>query len=678
MSHSEVISDTLGNTTNIHEPTTDHQQQIFINDLPDEVLIHTFSQLEPSSLNSLRLVCKKWNHVINDKETWTRLFRKRFGILLSASSFPSVTHGSNWMNEYFARLQIIRNWKRGTSTHQTYQMVNSELRIGGLTLCDFKMNKLAVFDKVLGNISFGNLDSGKNQSFIPGMMSMDILSYDMNFNYLVMGKKNGGIVVKNLIISTSFSQRGSVTNFEIGDDERSPITSVIINAHVDKNGAAVDVISGLLDGNLLCWSLHGKLKTRLVLDGGILNIKSDFNKFVIVNTTTSVYVLKFENLEVLGHANLDIPICDEEVIHVEQLLYFKNSLDVDFGGENIIISRGKSIRVYDFHCTGIRKLDFEDESVVLTQFQTVGKTSLHNVNPNVVGGDGLLCGNLLSDGSIIIWNVREISTHKIEPQLRLFPELNHKKILGRIHNAVLNGQLLGVTTFALNASVVAVAGYNGLTCVYDVFTGKFLREVSIKFPKRFDHMQHFPKMVELVKLNPDQQDTNGVIVCGDVIQYFEFGKMNSKKIGAGSNKKAKQVNIGSHGKHESKKKIKDGMDEYHRQLHVQNKTEQLFDRYNGTEYDDEEEEMRIALAMSENMYSNSSSQTDVEVHVNGGNGDEDLKLALELSKLDNAGGAESGKESKNESQVEAKNKVEEDDEVDEALKRALELSLIEH
>lgn len=77
---------------------------------------------------------------------------------------------------------------------------------------------------------------------------------------------------------------------------------------------------------------------------------------------------------------------------------------------------------------------------------------------------------------------------------------------------------------------MAVAGYNGLTCVYDVFTGKFLREVSIKFPKRFDHMQHFPKMVELVKLNLDQQDTNGVIVCGDVIQYFEFGNMNSKKL----------------------------------------------------------------------------------------------------------------------------------------------------
>lgn len=667
MDHSETASDTLGNTTSTQELTPEQHQRIFLNDLPDEVLIHTFSQLEPLTLNGLRLVCKKWNHIINDKETWTKLFCKRFGIPPSASSFPSVTHGSNWMREYFARLQVIRNWKRGVSTHQTYRMANSELRIGGLTLCDFKMNKLAVFDQILGNISIGNLDSGKTQSFIPGMMNMDILSYDMNFNYLVMGKKNGGIVVKNLIISTSLSQRDSVTNFDMGDDERSLVTSVVINSNVDKNGGTIDVLSGLLDGHVRCWTLHGKLRSKMRLDGPVINMKSDFTKHIIVNTTTSVYVLKLENLEVWAHANLDIPVCNEEAIHVEQLVNHKNSFDVDFGGESIIITHGKSVRVYDFHCAGIRKLDFENEAIILTQLQTVAKSNLHNVNANVVGGGGLVCGSLLSDGSIVIWNVREVSTHTIEPLLRFNPELNHKKILGRIHNAVSNGQLLGVTTFALNASVVAVAGYNGLTCIYDIFTGKFLREVSIKFPRRFDSMQHFPKMVELVQLNPDQQDTNGVIVCGDVIQYFEFGKISSKKAGVGS-KKAKQVNIGSHGKHESKKKIKDGMNEYHRQLHVRNQTEQLFDRYNGTEFDDEEEEMRIALAMSENIYTNRSSQIDVAPD---GNSDtaQDLNLALELSRAD---AYTSGLP------VETGNPVEEDSEVDEKLKRALELSLIEH
>merc|ERR1712023_201439 len=162
-------------------------------------------------------------------------------------------------------------------------MANSELRIGGLTLCDFKMNKLAVFDQILGNISIGNLDSGKTQSFIPGMMNMDILSYDMNFNYLVMGKKNGGIVVKNLIISTSLSQRDSVTNFDMGDDERSPVTSVVINANVDKNGGTIDVLSGLLDGHVRCWTLHGKLRSKMRLDGPVINMKSDFTKHIIVN-----------------------------------------------------------------------------------------------------------------------------------------------------------------------------------------------------------------------------------------------------------------------------------------------------------------------------------------------------------------------------------------------------------
>ncbi|KAI3406384.2 hypothetical protein KGF56_000865 [Candida oxycetoniae] len=664
--------------------SSDSEGQLNINNLPDEILIQILSQLDPVVLNNLRLVCKKWNHVINDKETWMKSFQTRFGILPTSSSFPSVTNGTNWMNEYFTRLEIMRTWKRGTSVHQVYQLLSNEHKFNDETMCDFKMKKICIFDKRSGNICSGNLINGRNQSFIPGGYDMDVLCYSMNWNYLVLGKSNGDIVLKNLATSTtSYSHRVSLIKFQVSSEgdttegfELSPILSILINDFVDKTGAHTDVISGSYNGTLQAWNIHGKKKNEAKLDGTILNIKSDFSKYIVVNTVYSVYVLDFHTLAVINRVEIGFSIINDEEEEREHLVNLKNELDVDFAGRNIILSHKSTVQVFRFEGSGTKTLKLSNGvRIVCSQFQECLRNKLiYSNNFNIIGHDGLLYGHLLSDSSIIVWNVRDhTGFSSITPQMRIYPEMNYRKISASIDNVIMRNDLMSVTSFALNGCVLAVSGYNGVTNIYDVFTGKLIREAGVKFPKRFSHFHNTLQKTDFIKLNPNQLESNGVIVCGDTVQYFQFGDLveqrQSKNLTVG--KKPKHLNLGTHSKNESKKKIRDGIDEYNRQIYKECKTDELFDKYNGTSFDNEEEEMRVALAMSEseNLQSNKSSSIQFETNNDGDvdDLDENLQIALQLSKIE-----------ANENEINCERQKEPSSLDDEDLRAAIERSLIEH
>ena len=38
-------------------------------------------------------------------------------------------------------------------------------------------------------------------------------------------------------------------------------------------------------------------------------------------------------------------------------------------------------------------------------------------------------------------------------------------------------------------------------------------------------MQHSLVPITTIELNPNQVDNNGAIICGDTVQYFEFGEI---------------------------------------------------------------------------------------------------------------------------------------------------------
>lgn len=643
----DSLGNTILNSSSYSQIVADqsHPPKLTIQDLPPELLIQVFTFLDPIYLNTLRLVCKRWNHAINDREVWMKSFQMRFNIPITSLSFPTISQSLNWMREYSTRLQVIKNWKRGNSVHKIYQILNNEQRFNDMTMIDFNMNKILIYDTKFNNISMGNLSDGKNQSFIPGNnngFQTNILCFDINWKYLVTGLKNGEINLRNLYTSTSVSQRSSNLKFEpSNDNDYTAIMCLLMNNDT--------VISGSYGGFLRIWNLQGNILKEFELDEVIYNISSDFRKFIIVNTKTQIYIINYQTYEILSIIEIGFIVNDEVVdpFAYEVLIKLKNKLDVDYGSQRIIICYKSSIRVFGFGNSLVqRELELNNDVQILeSHFQIASNHKFLNRNPNLVGQDGLLYGNLLSDGSIIVWNVRD-EARMIVPIIRIYPELNHKKYSHGIHNAILHNDLLEVTSFNLNGSVVAVGGFNGLTNVYDVFTGKFLREISIKFPKRFPYMQSSLVPITSIELNPNQVDNNGIIVCGDTIQYFEFGEIKEIKQRGNNQQLQKQVNNGSHNKNEHKKKIKDEMEDYNHQIHQRNKNHDLLDKYNGTVYDDEEEEYMMALAISESYHSSremsingSSSLPDVsEIGVGGFDEeemDEELRRALELSLIEN-------------------------------------------
>ncbi|KAL6453532.1 UFO1 Ubiquitin ligase complex F-box protein UFO1 [Candida maltosa Xu316] len=644
-------TDSLGNTIikpPHHKPDLSLvPPSLNVNDLPPEILIQIFTNLDPICLNTLRLVCKKWNYVINDRETWMKSFQLKFNIPMTSSTFPSISHSSNWMNEYFTRLHVIKNWKRGNSVHKIYQMINNEQRYNDVTLVDFNMNKILIYDKKFNNISIGNLSDGKNQSYIPGSshgFQTNILCCDINWNYLVTGLKNGEIHLKNLYTSTSVSQRSSVLKFNTGDDDgNSPIMSLLMSNEV--------IISGSYNGVLRIWNLQGSKLKEIAIGEVIYNISSDFKKYVIINTDRTVIVLDYQTGDIFERFELGFIIGEEESEEYDVLIKHKNKMDVDYGSQQVIISYKSIIKAFNFVTHGERQLHLpQDVEILESHFQTATTNKFINRNTNLVGRDGLLYGNLLSDGSIIVWNVRDEST-TIIPMIKIYPELNHKKYSNGINNAIVRHGLLEITSFSFTGSIIAVGGFNGLTNLYDVYSGKFLREISIKFPKRFPFMHDSLVPITSIKLNPNQLDNNGIIICGDTVQYFEFGEIKQKQQQQ-QQQTNKQLNNGSQNKNEHKKKIRDGIEDYDHQQYEMRKHHELLDKYNGTTYEDEEEEYMMALAISESLH-NSSRDTSTISSLGSpltSNNDDDMMM---INGLD-------------------------EEEVDEELKRVLQLSLIEH
>ncbi|KAK6454027.1 F-box ubiquitin ligase [Scheffersomyces xylosifermentans] len=638
-------TDELGNTVvdfggKYSTDTIKEDAKVNINDLPTEMIIHIFANLDPVYLNTVRTVCKRWNFVINDRQTWINSFNLKFN---TPKVFPSLTNSANWMSEYFTRLQVMKNWKRSTALHYTYQVINNEYRLNDTVLTNFASNngqgKILVFSKYPGNIALGNLTNGKNQSFIPGGNSSfyENLAHSLNWNYLLLGKANGDITLKNLITSTSSgSNRLSYTKFVDSEDaeDKSPVMAVELNSFgMDKYKTKIDAISGSFSGKLKLWNLNGQMLKMIKFPGEIiLGIKSNFRKWIIVSTDSNVYIVDLTTQEVAAKIELGFTVANTEDpsahSYYDSYSKVKNSLDVDFGDSNIIVCYQSIIKVFNFKDLNnirTRELRLKDDVVVeKCKLQTMSNSRvLGTRNPQVIGGDGLLFANSLSDDTVIVWNVRDDEhTSTIVPHCKIsltFKDIKYTTT-SSLFSPILDRNLPYITTIALNSSVIAIGGYNGVSNVYDVFTGKFVKEIYVKFPRKFTHMYQELIPVTEIRLNDDQQETNGLIICGDTVQYFQFGESKTSSVTNSDAAKRQKGGFGNYGKSKTKKKIKDGMEDYTSQKFLerqrQEQEQQLLDKYNGRDFDDDDEELSLALALSQSV--NTSTLK--------------LRLALELSK----------------------------------------------
>lgn len=610
MEHSDGIEvDGLGNTIKNVTQSVESSKYITINDLPNEILIQVFSNLDPIQLCSMRLVCRHWNHAVLDRSTWIKSFGLKFGTRLT---FPSVSNSKLWILEYLYRLKMYKKWKKAIATHKNYQLLNNEYGLVDFALTNFAQDKLLTFARISGDISMCNLNNGKNQTFIPGNhLLTQITCYSVNWTYLLVGKLNGELFLKNLITSTSSgSNRSSLIQFEDEQGSRDDtITGCCLNYHFDKRKESIDCISTTIKGSLKCWNLGGKLLKKVKLDEPIIAVKSDFKNYIIAQGQEKTFIVHFRTFEIIS---IDLGISLEN---------FENSfVDVDYGDSNIVICYESTIKVVNFKNLGNIRLKEvmlpSDVSILESKFQTVPYNKLHSRDSEIAGSDGLMCANILSDDTVIVWNIREPAT-QIVPQCTITP------IFNKHHPAIPNDRTYA-TSIALNSSIIAIGGYNGFTNLYNVFTGDYIRECSIKFPKRLSHMYLHTIPIKDIQLNDSPTASNGIIICGDAIQYFQFGDPKQQSTTTAK----KRLNVGPSNKQVVHQNIKDEIDDYENLQESKRKRELLFAKYNGDNYDDNDDELSIAIAMSESFQNSSGS------NVGSIENDEDaqLKLAIELSK----------------------------------------------
>lgn len=574
-----------------------------INILPNELLVEIFCKLDPVQLGIVRLVCHRWNHAVSDKTTWISAFNGKFGTPMW--SFPTVSGSSLWMVEYLARLQVFKKWNKGTAIHKTYQLINNEFRGVDAVFVNFSAERLLTFSRRTGNVALCNLD-GRNEGFIPGGNALlGVLSYDVNESYLVIGKANG-VFAKNIRGGSAYELTEKGANEPATTDTSSTI-SILLNSpsRLDKHKIRPDIIAGTLNGTLRLYNLSS-LTSSIYLGDCILNIKSDFKRFVIVNTKNKLYIIKFDNLEIL--ARLDIPEIEtnhETILNIGVQYgavspFRRNQLDVDFAYLNVIYCYRNVILVYDIlgfdSDIGYREdipkksLHFDGEVIQSTmQVQTKDMRQ-------AAGRDGLLYANVLSDNSVVVWNIRDWSSPEIIPQCKIIPEFNKNAPDTSRYESI-----RPITAISINSSIAAIASYNGYLNIHDVFTGDFIREGSVKIPKRYVHMYTELIPVDCIVLSDNQVDATGVIVSGDIVQYFQFGHKYPTTVSK------KKLNYGVWDKQELKKKIQDELSEFDSQRWVEQERNALFDKYNGNS---DEDELAIALALSESV--KVDGDTDVE------------------------------------------------------------------
>ena len=605
-------ADSLGNSRNGAQKSGG-RPRIHINDLPFEVLINIFSRLNPLDLCNGRVVCKKWYEAIRDKHTWAGSFSRRFG---SSKVFPSVSGSSVWMTEYFTRLEVYKRWRKGIARHTSYQVLNNnEFAMINHSIADFNQNRLLTFSQ--GDIQICNLRDGKNVTYIPGNQAFSRISaYSVSWDYLFLGKETGGLYLKNLKTSTSSttSRTSLITLIDDTAEDLDPITCTALSFYLDKHRRDVDCIAGTMLGAVKFWNMNGTLKKTLELNDPLVEIKSNFQNVAVALSLSKFYIIDLKTFKV---SSIDL-----ELTFVEQDKH-RLFMDVDFADSNIILCYKNRIWLYNYERNTNSSVEFEpDLTIVNAKMQTVSKRNLTKRDKLLAGSDGLLYANILSNGTVIVWNVRDIGS-TIIPQCLISPAFTRIWPDHFIPEAE-------ATSISLNSSILAVGGLNGSTNLYNAITGQFLRYCSVKFPKKLSHIYHSITGVSDIILNPDQTDTLGAIVIMDAVQYFSFGD-NQTKFGT---KDKKKLNVGPSNKQYVKQSIRDGMEDYDSQQSIKQQREQLVERYNGAEYEPEEE-LSVALAISESILSpaesNNTTASPTEGSSSGIDEDEQLRIALEKS-----------------------------------------------
>lgn len=617
-----IYTDSFGNTISpetevIEDDEISHDEPTAvmvcknINELPAEILIRAFQYLDPESLGDASEVCTMWRSLVQEKQTWVRSFTNQFN---TRETFPSLSNSRWGIEEYRSRLRVKKRWAKGTALHQNYSTYNPD-HIWFVQV-NFERNNLIAYFNFNGDVTMCQLN-GKNQVHIPGN-NCDVgmnSCFCVNEKYIAMGKWNGDIWIKNMynarITGSNLQSTVRWQSPRLEDRNRHlqsiPVpTCIDLNSNISNYGSNFDCISGDVYGVVLCWTIRGELiKSIIVSDYPIFKVQSNYDTHIIATDTQGViHTIDAQTFKLKGSVStgLTIDIHDINFSEWKDLMF----VDVDYGDNKVILTCGYKVTVVDYINHKIKKSWTSDIPILYAKLQTVQLKKLFTRDKSLAGLDGLLYAHVLENQTVVIWNVRDDQPgDRIQVQCYIKPVKAHRHMT--------------ISSISLNSSIAVLGHYNGISGMYDVFTGDYIKDCSVRLPKDRRHDDDI--FVQRIELNPDPMITNGIAVVGSKIQYFQFGDIptrhgNKKKLGTlNGGKKLKITN----------KTIRDELVEYDIQEEARQENERLVTRFNGDSISDDDD-VSLALAMSRSEQSTPSTHTTRENEE-----EEELRLAMALS-----------------------------------------------
>lgn len=608
--------------------------------LPTEVLIEILSNLSPEGLDTASLVCKNWYEVLTNDASWRGSFQRQFHL----DKFNRVSSSLKWRTELITRLDYLRAWRKG---HLTNLSFNGTIMGISHLFSDFSGSRLSLFSTDLGVGVVADPTKGKvakQRIYTNSYQQMTNEVYCINGSRfgLIYGMKTGNLSCTLFSHETRLRDNIRMNGFHDGK-----VTAVWINQiESPRTTKKLGGISGGEDGIIYFWNLaKGSIikKFEIVKGVPIINIFCDSKDTVVAVSATGNVYLKTD--------------CTDQFVYINKLPFTldyeaRSFADVDFLSKYLVFANGSHIGRVDFGSSP--STDSMEFDMLSDHPGTVVAFAMDKTNfpaSEGIPGDGgryiacATCANL-----IYVWLLEGPPSHVQRyptPKNKIRP---HKVVESpfQVSTSDIVSNLPSITSIALNAVVLLVGSYNGVTVAYDVLSGDFLRVVSSRFSKKALNLRNPDTNVlgllptTHLEVDSDPANPHGVIVVGSAVQYFDLGtildKSGVKKKGVRKHKRPAFLSgapnfVPGTSKGEIEDEIRTDLELMKMEDSEENRQARLESHSNHFATGmSESDQLAYAMMLSE--------ETAEQEEIKDVEDDEDLKLALELSLQDAPSGEE--------------------------------------
>ncbi|KAL2914409.1 hypothetical protein HK105_205976 [Polyrhizophydium stewartii] len=246
-------------------------QPCYVAGLPDELLVHVFSNLDADEMRAALGVCRRWKSVISDDHCWKLALRNYFGSLPLRRVAPS-----SWRTEYLRRLALARAWRKSK------QGVQFEPRIGRIDeiFVDSNENRVFVASLQKGMASIHSSATGRSERAAvhasDDQSALEVGAIKIDKMRVAIGYLTGQVALMSNIRDKQRYSRRMLNGFHHG-----PVISLAWLP-----GVMSLLLSGSVDGQIRIWDVDSGECVRVLTgdDSRIVHIAVDQHNHVVAST----------------------------------------------------------------------------------------------------------------------------------------------------------------------------------------------------------------------------------------------------------------------------------------------------------------------------------------------------------------------------------------------------------